>query len=78
MAKKKTVMPIICAYCGIGLGQKNGQGETGVTSGICDNDLIIEELLCARSLVKNKGLTWDEAKAKTIGKLRLIGDYSVS
>ncbi len=30
-----TTLTIICAYCGADLGTKDGQGISGVTSGMC-------------------------------------------
>jgi uncharacterized Zn finger protein (UPF0148 family) len=62
---KHTVMPIECAWCGIPLGEKNGEGVEGTTSGICPDCLEIEYLLLARQLVKEKKLSWEEAKKRS-------------
>lgn len=33
--KPATTMTIVCAWCGKFLGEKDGQGQTGITHGIC-------------------------------------------
>jgi len=34
--KTKTTMKIVCAWCGADMGEKDGQGTTGTTHGICE------------------------------------------
>jgi hypothetical protein len=58
----KTVLKIVCPYCNTCMGEKDGQGVTGETSGICQDDLWIEMMLEARRLVKERKISWDEAK----------------
>jgi hypothetical protein len=31
-----TTLDVVCAWCGVSMGTKDGEGETGTTTGICD------------------------------------------
>ena len=33
--EKHTVMKVVCAWCGVDMGTKDGQGQTGTTHGMC-------------------------------------------
>jgi DNA-directed RNA polymerase subunit RPC12/RpoP len=35
----KTRMPVVCAWCGNPMGEKDGQGQTGTSHGICPDCL---------------------------------------
>jgi uncharacterized Zn finger protein (UPF0148 family) len=62
MAKKEhTVLKVTCGWCGIPLGEKDGEGVSGETHGLCPMCSYIEHLKLAQNLVKNKGLTWEKA-----------------
>ena len=60
----KTIMKIGCSWCGMDMGEKDGGGVTGTTSGICSECNHIERLKLAQHLVKAKKATWEEAKRK--------------
>ena len=34
-AKEGTTIKVVCAWCGISLGEKDGQGAEGISHGIC-------------------------------------------
>ena len=34
-----TIIKIICSYCKKNMGQKDGEGQTGISHGICDECL---------------------------------------
>lgn len=34
--KRSTVMKVVCAWCGKDMGEKEGQGEEGITHSMCD------------------------------------------
>lgn len=59
---KKTILTIKCCGCDADMGEKNGQGVTGVTSTLCDECEQIELLKLAQHLVKTKRLSWPDAK----------------
>ncbi|GAI42679.1 unnamed protein product, partial [marine sediment metagenome] len=35
--KQKTIMKLVCAWCGNDLGSLDGKGETGTSHGICQD-----------------------------------------
>lgn len=40
--RQNTGMPVICAWCGCSLGEKDGKGETRTSHGICQNCIDVE------------------------------------
>jgi len=34
--ERATILKIICGWCGKDMGEKDGQGQTGITSGMCE------------------------------------------
>ena len=60
--KEHTTLKVECSWCGISLGEKDGQGVEGTTSGICPECENIEYLLFARRIVKEKKVSWEQAK----------------
>ena len=54
----KPLLTVICAWCGKDMGTKPGQGQTGITHGICD-ECIEKELaqvqnICGSSSVEER------------------------
>ncbi len=43
---KQTIIRVVCAWCGADLGTINGQGQTGISHGICEE--------CANKMVKEE------------------------
>ncbi len=33
--KMKTILYVVCGWCGKDMGQKDGQGQTGISHGMC-------------------------------------------
>jgi len=64
MAKKKTVLKIECCGCGLPMGEKNGGGVTGTTSGLCPECDNIARLQLAQNLVKLGRYDWPTAKRR--------------
>ncbi|MBA7536564.1 hypothetical protein ES705_28828 [subsurface metagenome] len=50
--KWQTKMTRVCAWCGKGMGEIDGGGQTGTTSGICEDCLKKELAKLRRSQVK--------------------------
>jgi hypothetical protein len=59
---KNTILKIVCCGCDTPMGEKNGGGVEGVTSGFCPDCYLIERLKLAQHMVKTKKVTWAEAK----------------
>jgi hypothetical protein len=53
-----------CGWCGRDMGEVDGEGVEGTTTGICPECEYIEKLKMAQNLVKTQKLTWGEAKEK--------------
>jgi len=52
MKKKKTIMKVVCAWCGKDLGYKDDKGQTGTSHGICKE---CKEGLSAKKTKKGSG-----------------------
>lgn len=59
---RKTILTVVCGYCGKFIGTKPGYGVSGVTTGICKECDKIEEEKLVDQIAESKGISKESAR----------------